>query len=111
MNSYSGGTSWTANNLFAVRLFATSLIATQSAPVEKSRTVHYDYPNNASSGNAATVMKGDQIMYKVQESRAQDVEFEQSVSGFYADLMVKQEPLGQEVSKVLYENLWDLYAR
>jgi len=37
--------------------------------------------------------------------------FEFSVSSFYADLLSKQEPLGEEFEKVLYDNLWNLYVR
>jgi len=29
---------------------------------------------------------------------------------FYANLLAKQEPLGTEFEKVLYDNLWDLYV-
>ena len=35
--------------------------------------------------------------------------FEEKIADFYADLLFKQEPLGEEFEKVLYENLWDLY--
>lgn len=34
-----------------------------------------------------------------------------SLVGFYADLLLQQEELGQEFAKVLYDNVWDLYAR
>ena len=33
------------------------------------------------------------------------------ISSFYADLAASQEPLGAEFSRVLHENLWDLYER
>lgn len=37
------------------------------------------------------------------------VKFEQAVGNFYAKLLLRQEPLGSEFEKVLYDNLWDLY--
>lgn len=37
--------------------------------------------------------------------------FVESVSGFYASLLAKQEPLGEEFSRILHENLWYLYER
>jgi hypothetical protein len=36
-----------------------------------------------------------------------DMEFH----SFYTDLMAKQERLGNDFERVLFENLWDLYAR
>jgi len=38
-------------------------------------------------------------------------QFVESVSNFYANLAARQEPLGAEFSRVLHENLWDLYER
>jgi hypothetical protein len=37
-------------------------------------------------------------------------DFESTISGFYAALLAKQQPLGKEFEKVLYDNLWDLYV-
>jgi hypothetical protein len=34
-----------------------------------------------------------------------------SLMTFYSDLLANQEELGREFAKVLYENVWDLYAR
>jgi hypothetical protein len=34
-----------------------------------------------------------------------------STSGFYSGLLAKQERLGEEFERVLFDNLWDLYAR
>jgi hypothetical protein len=34
-----------------------------------------------------------------------------SLVNFYADLLAGQQELGTEFEKVLYDNLWDLYAR
>lgn len=33
------------------------------------------------------------------------------LADFYAQFAAKQEPLGSEFEKVLYDNLWELYAR
>lgn len=33
-----------------------------------------------------------------------------SFESFYADLLGRQERLGQEFEKLLFDNLWDLYA-
>lgn len=38
-------------------------------------------------------------------------QFVESISNFYTKLVVSQEPLGTEFSRVLHENLWDLYER
>lgn len=37
------------------------------------------------------------------------VDFEKRVSDFYANLTAKQERLGIDFEKVLFDNLWDLY--
>jgi hypothetical protein len=39
------------------------------------------------------------------------IDFEGAITAFYATLLAKQQPLGQEFEKVLYDNLWDLYER
>lgn len=39
-----------------------------------------------------------------------DKQFLQTLSDFYADLAANQEPLGIEFSKILHDNLWDLYG-
>mgnify|MGYP001589188050 CR=1 FL=1 len=33
-----------------------------------------------------------------------------AISDFFSKLLAKQEPLGHDFEKVLYENLWDLYV-
>ena len=38
-------------------------------------------------------------------------QFVESISNFYAALVASQEPLGSEFSRVLHENLGDLYER
>lgn len=38
------------------------------------------------------------------------LDFDSTISTFYANLLAKQEPLGKEFEKVLYDNLWDLYV-
>jgi hypothetical protein len=43
--------------------------------------------------------------------QSQTVDFEGAVTAFYATLLAKQQPLGKEFEKVLYDNLWDLYVR
>jgi len=40
-----------------------------------------------------------------------DKSYDKEISDFFDDLASKQEPLGAEFEKVLYENLWDLYIR
>ncbi len=40
-----------------------------------------------------------------------DKSYDKEISDFFDDLASKQEPLGEEFEKVLYENLWDLYIR
>jgi hypothetical protein len=34
---------------------------------------------------------------------------QESTSEFYENLLSQQKPLGEEFSKVLFNNLWDLY--
>lgn len=36
-------------------------------------------------------------------------ESDKILEGFLSELLSKQEPLGEEFSKVLYDNLWNLY--
>jgi hypothetical protein len=36
-------------------------------------------------------------------------DFTETLSSFYGDLANKQEPLGDDFSKILNENLWELY--
>jgi hypothetical protein len=36
---------------------------------------------------------------------------ESSIVSFYSNLLTKQERLGDEFEKILFDNLWDLYAR
>jgi hypothetical protein len=36
---------------------------------------------------------------------------ESSIVSFYSKLLTKQERLGAEFEKILFDNLWDLYAR
>ena len=40
-----------------------------------------------------------------------EIDFEQQVMSFYADLLLEQESLSEEFEGVLHENLWDLYIR
>jgi hypothetical protein len=35
----------------------------------------------------------------------------EEIQSFYQDLLSKQENLGSELEKVVFENLWELYAR
>jgi hypothetical protein len=37
------------------------------------------------------------------------LDFEGSMTNFYASLLARQEALGADFERVLYENLWDLY--
>ena len=38
-------------------------------------------------------------------------DFDKSVQEFYEKLLNNQESLGPDATKVLYDNLWELYAR
>jgi len=38
------------------------------------------------------------------------LDFEGTIANFYAALLAKQEPLGKEFEKILYDNLWELYV-
>jgi hypothetical protein len=42
-------------------------------------------------------------------TKQSDFDFEGSVAVFYATLLDRQEPLGAEFEKILYDNLWELY--
>jgi len=37
--------------------------------------------------------------------------FEEIVNKFYSDFLKGQESLGSEFTKILHDNLWDLYER
>jgi hypothetical protein len=68
---------------------------------------HYEVREFASTSSAAN-------QYHFLDSadlKVQKVDFEGSVSHFYAKLKADQEPLGEVFEKVLAENLWDLYSR
>lgn len=38
-----------------------------------------------------------------------NVHFGAAISDFYAELIANQKSLGEEFTKILYDNLWDLY--
>ena len=38
-----------------------------------------------------------------------DEELQKELQDFYQELLKKQEPLGKDFTKVLIDNLWDLY--
>ncbi len=38
------------------------------------------------------------------------LDFEATIAHFYSQLLAKQEPLGKEFEKILYDNLWGLYV-
>ena len=42
--------------------------------------------------------------------QSRSLDFEGSMMNFYASLLTKQESLGADFEKVLYNNLWDLYG-
>jgi hypothetical protein len=45
------------------------------------------------------------------EAIARSSAVESSIVSFYSTLLAKQERLGSEFEKILFDNLWDLYAR
>jgi len=73
---------------------------------DKMKDVLFYEPNSyhssalSSSTSSAIFLKGD---YQGND------QIVMLVSNFYSQLLVKQEPLGNEFEKVLYDNLWDLY--
>lgn len=73
-------------------------ITTPSKPYELkiNSSTFSNYGNKSLSENTGTISQNS---------------FEQVVSGFYISLLESQETLGEDFEKVLYENLWDLYAR
>ena len=46
-----------------------------------------------------------------QHNEMNNLEFARKTGVFYADLTNRQESLGKEFDKVLYNNLWELYER
>jgi hypothetical protein len=44
-------------------------------------------------------------------SQASISEIEEPLVGFFSTLLSSQQRLGEEFEQVLYDNLWDLYAR
>ncbi len=75
-----------------------------SAPSEKTvpRTDRYAPPFGGTFSQLQNAFTGD---YAIQPN----LDFEGSIATFYASLIARQEPLGAEFEKILYDNLWDLY--
>ncbi len=38
------------------------------------------------------------------------LDFESTIASLYASLLAKQESLGEDFEKILYDNLWELYV-
>jgi len=66
------------------------------------RTDSYGPPLNGTFSQHQNAFTGDYATQPV-------LDFESSMTNFYASLFAQQEPLGADFEKVLYENLWDLY--
>jgi len=89
--------------LGGIALLAGMLLA--SAPAEAGslpRDNSYSPQFYRTFGQYQNVFTGDYITQRA-------FDFEQSMTNFYAKLLAKQEPLGADFAKVLYDNLWELY--
>lgn len=98
-------------SILASGFMAVPPISANQAPVG-AKIERYSYPNNESYSSAFDSLLSGRRIYEVQgNALGDDGIFEKVVSGFYGKLLAKQEPLGNVASKVLHDNLWDLYAR
>lgn len=67
------------------------------------------------SGTQSSI--GDDLLFQSEgfqsyldpSSGGQEVEALDGIKNFYEDFLSQQEPLGEQFSRVLYDNLWDLY--
>jgi hypothetical protein len=112
-NTYStGASSRTYSNLTA-GLFASTLLAgvAMYAPQEQSGPPK---PTAMFSGKAYEVHgvddTGGQVKHALTGNLAGFANFEEQVTMFYTELLTKQSALGDDFSKVLHDNLWDLYS-
>jgi len=76
-------------------------------PSEMAVSKHYEVREIAVTPSAANQFYFVDTLTQVDRA----VDFEGSVSNFYAKLKSSQETLGQAFEKVLVDNLWDLYSR
>ena len=100
----------TTSNYVLAGILASQLLAGQGvlAPAGDARETLLDVPYSTKSA----LPSFDQIRSIFGSVLDQGVgQFVESVSNFYANLAARQEPLGAEFSRVLHENLWDLYER
>lgn len=109
-----GGTSSTAGNVIAASFFATTFLMTHGAHnMNSGHTVQpsrYTVPNNGSTGQRKSPF-ATEIWTIGSSEEIVGEKFYQTVTHFYDNLLRAQQPLGKDVAKALYENLWDLYAR
>jgi hypothetical protein len=90
----------------------TGLILVASAPCAALQTTppvitpdHRSYSVHQNTGTYSQLQNVFTGMYD-----RYSLNFESTIAHFYADLLSKQEPLGKDFEKVLYDNLWDLYV-
>jgi hypothetical protein len=89
--------------LMAASLLNPSSVSTQPPPPVQSFPVVLVYPASANTyGEYASLFLWNQLPLG---------DAAPSLVSFYANLLAKQERLGREFEQVLFDNLWDLYAR
>ena len=110
MNNYKiNQTSNTTGTMVMAGILAT-LLASQATP---RPTENYgEAIQNAPYRTSLTLPSFDQIrnFFGSDLDERQD-SFVENISNFYGKLVARQEPLGIEFSRILHENLWDLYER
>lgn len=85
-------------------IIAASLPAAENNNIQ-SRFLLHSY---VAASNSATYDPTGNPLTEVYSTSA-PLNFEQAISDFYAQLLAKQEPLGEDFEKILNDNLWDLY--
>ncbi len=111
MSSYQiNQTSRTTSTMVLAGILASQLATAykDSTSVEgvKERLVAVPYLTNAAPSSFDQIRN---IFGGVVEARPDP--FVESISTFYAKLVASQEALGAEFSRLLHDNLWDLYER
>jgi hypothetical protein len=99
-----------ASGTFSQLVVIAGLFAAQAFPplaeegVVAKRNMHLPYLSNCTQATFDLYSNPITGNYTPAKST-----FEQKIGNFYAKLSAKQEPLGADFEKVLYDSLWDLY--
>ena len=111
MSNYQGSqTSCTASTVVIAGVLASQILASYAAHVPKEESHERLFAGPYHTMSALPSFDQYRSIFGGIPSNELDG-FVESVSSFYMKLMASQKPLGTEFSRVLHENLWDLYER